>query len=288
MQQIKRVLCIQDLSTIGRCSLAVVTPVISAMSLQSCPMPTALLASHPLGFEAPVHTDETSFCNDVLVSYAKQSINFHAVLVGYLSGAQQANLVKTAFADNKNSLKILDPVMADNGKLYNRSTAELCTEIKNLCSYADIITPNATESAVLLNLPASDVQMPEAAWKKRLLALYSNYPNCKAIIITGALLPNFEYSNAVLIANGSETPIIEILKYNVVPENYPGTGDLFAALLCGFLLNENSIISSVKLCASFISTVALHTYNLKLNKRYGVEFEPFLHMLSPNSKTNLL
>ncbi len=285
MQQIKKVLCIQDLSTIGRCSLAVVSPVLSSMRLQACPLPTALLASHPLGFDAPVHTDETSFCSDVLTSYQKQNINFDAVLVGYLSGAQQANLVKKAFADNINSLKILDPVMADNGKLYNRSTAKLCAEIKNLCSFADIITPNATESAVLLNLPASDAQMPEAEWKKRLLELHRNYPNCKAIVITGALLPNSEYSNAVLIANASEEPIVEMLKYTVVPENYPGTGDLFAALLCGHLLNEKSIINSVKLCASFISSVALHTFNLKQNKRYGVEFEPFLHMLSSNSNT---
>ncbi len=285
MQQIKKVLCIQDLSTIGRCSLAVVIPVLSAMNLQACPLPTALLSSHPLGFEPPVHTDETKFCGDALASYAQQQIHFDAVLVGYLSGAKQANLIKTAFENNKNALKILDPVMADNGKLYKNSTLELCDEIKKLCSFADIITPNATESAVLLNLPASDGQMAESEWKKRLLTLYANYPNCKAIVITGARLSQNECANAVLIANGDETPALHILQYDIVHENYPGTGDLFAALLCGYLMNGNNFVNAVKECANFIGKAALHTYNLKLNKRGGVQFEPFLQGLFIGEQT---
>ncbi len=281
MCNLKRALCVQDISTIGRCSLTVVLPVLSAMGIQACPLPTALLSSHPLGFNAPVHAEQTSFCNNVLTSYEAQKINFDAVLSGYLSNFAQAQMVQNALEMNKNALKIIDPVMADNGKLYSKSTKELCNSIKNLCHYADIITPNATESAVLLGMPPSDAAMTQIDWQNRLAKLFELYNNTKAIIITGVSLPQNEYANAVLIKNDLNIPKTYFFKYENVNESYPGTGDFFAALLCGNLLLGNDILNSVQNSADFVSKVVLHTFNKKTNKRYGVEFEPFLHLLKP-------
>ncbi len=280
MPSLKRALCIQDISGIGRCSLSVVLPTLSTMGIQACPLPTALLSSHPLGFDAPVHENETDFCIDVLNSYKNQNIKFDAILSGYLCDEKQVDMVLSALKYNDNSLKIIDPVMADHGRLYSKSTIKLCSAIKQLCHYADIITPNVTESAVLLDLKPSDEPLELQLWENRLFELNGIYKNCKAIIITGAKLPSGESGNAVLILNANEKPNFKFLQYALVNENYPGTGDLFAALLCGYLLKDFDIVTAINNSANFVSEVALYTFNQATNKRYGVQFEPFLYKLN--------
>ncbi len=274
----KRVLCIQDLSCIGRCSLTVILPSLSAMGLQACPLPTALLSSHPLGFTNVVHRQKTAFCSDVLNSFSTQNIKFDAVLTGYFGAPNQAQMAETAIKQNENALIVVDPVMADHGKLYKRSTKNLCNSIINLCNYADIITPNVTESAVLLGLTPSDDPFSEKELEVRLNLLAQKFKSAKHIIITGTKLKNGNSCNAV-ISKKENSLTLQFLLYDAITQSYPGTGDLFASIVTGSMLKTGNIESSIKLAANFISNAAKITLEQNGEVKHGVRFEQLLSSL---------
>ncbi len=274
----KKALCIQDMSCIGRCSLTVVLPALSAMGLQACPLPTALLSSHPLGFTHVVHRKKTAFCNSVLSSFKNQGITFDAVLLGYLGSAEQTLLALEAIGQNKDALIVVDPVMADHGKLYKRSTNKMCNAIKKLCRNADVLTPNVTESAVLLGLDVKDEPLSESALTDRLLLLSGKYSGVKHIVITGARLQSGACVNAAITKSGNNIHTA-FYEYEAVEQNYPGTGDLFAAVLTGGMLRHGNFENSIKAAAQFITDAAKKTFENGGQAKHGVQFEQLLHTL---------
>lgn len=278
--QPKRVLCIQDICCVGRCSLAVVLPALCAMGLQACPLPTALLPTHPLGFAPPTHTDETSFCEAALGSFDAQRLSFDAVLVGYLAGEQQTHMVAEAFRQSPHALKVLDPVMADHGKLYRNTTPALCDAVRALARTADVLTPNVTESAVLLGLPPCDDAMDDDALTARMLALHSAYPQARYLVMTGARCTDARAGN-VLLQPDADFAAPVFLPYEAVAASFPGTGDLFAALLTGGLVRTGNAQASVQAAAAFLTRAATHTLANGGEARNGVQFEPLLYLLSP-------
>ncbi len=309
--QNKRVLLIQDISCVGRCSLTVALPTLSAMGVQACPLPTALLSSHPLGFTNVVHTQQYDFCAATLKSYAQQGINFDAVLTGYLGEAQMAKVAKQAMMQNGNALKIVDPVLADHGKLYSKSNAQMCEAMCELCTYADIITPNVTESAVILGENPLEESFDNAALANRLKEIMDRYKNLKAAIITGAVLKDGTNVNAFAVKNGCSflsagcddkgacgggdalnsgmlqikgDITIKFLPYKAVPQSYPGTGDLFTAVMCGALIKGQGLDSAVAKAANFIYSAADSTLKSGTPYNYGVNFEPLLHLLMQSGK----
>ncbi|MEG2394889.1 MAG: bifunctional hydroxymethylpyrimidine kinase/phosphomethylpyrimidine kinase [Ruthenibacterium sp.] len=295
----KRVLCIQDISCVGRCSLTVMLPALSAMGLQACPLPTALLSTHPSGFTAPVRTDETAFCRSALDAYDAQGIKFDAILSGFLASPAQADLVEKALRQNPAALKLIDPVMADGGRLYSGTTPALCDALRALCRHADVLTPNVTESAMLLNLPPDDAPMDSAALTARICALHAAYPLTRCLVITGVHHTDGRSGNALLCANGENTVdpaaslcsfgdenaaadfSIWFFPYEAVPQSYPGTGDLFAAVLAGGLLMHGDARRSVQDAAAFVSSVASYTLQSGGEPRFGVQLEPLLRQLCP-------
>ena len=150
MQKQHTVLCIQDLSCVGRCSLAVVLPALAAMGVQPCALPTALLSTHTGGLGRPARTDESGFISAALAHYAQLGLAFDCVYSGYLAGAAQVALVEQAFRQAPAALKLVDPVMADHGRPYASMTPEIRAAVAQLCGQADVIVPNATEAALLL------------------------------------------------------------------------------------------------------------------------------------------
>ena len=127
MQKQHTVLCIQDLSCVGRCSLAVVLPALAAMGVQPCALPTALLSTHTGGLGRPARTDESGFISAALAHYAQLGLAFDCVYSGYLAGAAQVALVEQAFRQAPAALKLVDPVMADHGRPYASMTPEILT-----------------------------------------------------------------------------------------------------------------------------------------------------------------
>ena len=203
-----RVAAIHDLSGFGRCSISVILPVLSAMGVQVCPVPTAVLSSHTGGLGDPVIRDLTDYIEPALRHYQSLGVEFEAVYTGFLGSGEQVDCCLEFFKAYPKALKIVDPVMGDNGRPYRTCTPELRRRMSELAAAADIITPNITEAAMLLeeSYPAAPLTRSEA--KSMLLRLSHMGP--KRVVITGAELAQ---AVAHVLAPGDGTlPMKDYLK----------------------------------------------------------------------------
>ena len=261
----KRILCLQDLCCVGRCSLGVITPVLSALGLQVCSLPTALLSTHTGGFGQPAVCSTQAFGTEALAHFAAQGIRFDAIYSGYLAQEAQAALVWEAFRQNPDAFKLVDPAVADDGRLYAGVTPALCAAQSALCHAADLLTPNATEAALLLQperLPpvlAEDMPPEKAA-----LVLHERF--AADIVVTGPV-------NVWCAENRRG-----IVKSRHTGVHFPGTGDLFGAVLLGFLLRGRTLAQATERAACFTAKASEATPPEEA--RFGVRFEPFLSELT--------
>jgi len=140
----KKALCIQSFSTMGRSSTAVIAPTLAASGVQPVMLPTVVLSTHYGGFGTVAKQDMTQFCKDAIEHYRRLETEFDCIYSGFMSTVEQMNMVKDTYSMCRNGLKICDPAMADNGKLYSSITEDLVEGFKDLCRYADLIIPNPT------------------------------------------------------------------------------------------------------------------------------------------------
>lgn len=176
------VAAIHDISGLGKCSLTVIIPVFSAMGIQVCPVPTAVLSTHT-GYGDFVMRDLTDFISDALEHYLKLGKRFDCVYSGFLASAEQIDHCLDFFSAYSDSLKVVDPVMGDNGKRYRTFTDELCGKMSSLVRAADIITPNLTEAAILLGEEYPSGGLSVSTIKSWLVRLSQLGP--KTVVITG-------------------------------------------------------------------------------------------------------
>ena len=146
----KKILCIHDLSGMGRCSLAVILPVLSVMGCQPVALPTVVLSTHTGGLGTPARLDGAAYGLATLKHYRELGVEFDCIYTGYLGGEEQVALAEKAFDLWPAARKVVDPVMGDNGKAYSTVTPALIDRMRGLCRRADLILPNATEAALLL------------------------------------------------------------------------------------------------------------------------------------------
>ena len=146
----KKILCIHDLSGVGRCSLAVILPVLSVMGFQPVALPTVVLSTHTGGLGTPARMDGSAYGMAALEHYQTLGLQFDCIYTGYLGGEAQVALAEKAFALWPAAYKVVDPVMGDNGKAYSTVTPALVERIRSLCRAADLILPNYTEAQLLL------------------------------------------------------------------------------------------------------------------------------------------
>ncbi len=272
MRHVPRTACINDISGFGRCSLTTALPVLSVMGVQACPAPTAVLSKHT-GFPVFSFTDLT----DTLPHYFEtwKDLSFDWIYSGFLGAVGQIETVRAFFQAQKEKSPqcrvLLDPVMGDDGKRYSTYTPELCDAMRQLVAYADVITPNITESCLLTGLPyhgealhtAEAVQLAE-----KLMEL-----GCGAVVITGIVqeqaIGNLTYQNGE--AHFSAVHRTQCL--------FSGTGDLFASVLCGALARGESLCNAAQIAGSFLSDVTQYTLEQGTNAEDGVLFEPLLKNL---------
>lgn len=270
----KRALCIHDLPTVGRASLAVILPVLSAAGVQCCALPTAVLSSHFGGF-APVEVQQMSEqMARSFAAYEAQQIRFDAISTGYLTGPQQAALVCEALQKHAAGLVVVDPVMADHGKFYHGFDAGMVTALSALCAKADVITPNPTESALLLGEGPAAAAWDAPQLEARCRALGEKF-GCD-VVLTGCRL-----ADGRVVCGGFAAGEVRffMLECDYVDAHYPGTGDLFTAVLTGALLRGASLEKAAAAALCFTQRVVHATFAAGCEPRFGVEFEPLLGTL---------
>ena len=275
-----RVAAIHDLSGFGRCSISVILPVLSAMGVQVCPVPTAVLSSHTGGLGDPLIRDLTDYIEPALRHYQSLGVEFEAVYTGFLGSGEQVDCCLEFFKAYPKALKIVDPVMGDNGRPYRTCTPELRRRMSELAAAADIITPNITEAAMLLeeSYPAAPLTRSEA--KSMLLRLSHMGP--KRVVITGAELAQ---GGLASLGYDGENGSFWYVPCEYIPVHYPGCGDIYASVLLGAELSGASLPIAMARAAAFTELCVKTTYSYGSDPRYGVMLESVLGSLLKNEVT---
>lgn len=281
MNRPARILAIHDLSGFGRCSLTVIIPVLSAMGMQVCPVPTAVLSSHTGGLGEVELRDLTDYLAPTLQHYKKLELDFECIYSGFLGSSQQIDHCLEFFKSYPDALAVVDPVMGDHGRAYRTVTPEMRARMHELVSVADLITPNLTEACMLLNEAYDPVPLTVEQAKSKLVRLSKLGP--KQVVITGVELASFE--TICNIGYDARRGAFWCVTCDYVPVSYPGTGDLFAAVLTGALLQGDSLPMAMERATRFAQTAIKTTYSYGEDTRYGVMLEPILSRLSQREIT---
>lgn len=265
----KRIVTVQDISCVGKCSLTVALPIISAMGTEAAVLPTAVLSTHTM-FKGFTFCDLTDEIEPIIAHWKKENMDFDAVYTGYLGSARQIALTKDLISKFKgeNTLVLVDPAMADGGLMYTGFEKSFALEMATLCSVADIIVPNLTEASFMLGEEYVAEGYDEEYIKdmlKKLTAL-----GCKTAVITGV---SFEKDKLGVMSYDSESG--EYFSYfrERIPESFHGTGDVFASTFLGALMRERSIGDSLKIATDFTVECIKATLCNPQERKYGVNFE---------------
>ena len=262
----KRILTIQDISCVGQCSMTVAMPILSACGHETCILPTALLSTHTGGFGKPavIHLNEGL---DAFRKHWKDNeIVFDAILVGYLGSIAAVEMTSKILDEMlaPDGIAIVDPAMADHGKLYSGFDVQYAQAMEGLCRKADIILPNVTEAALFAGIPYRE-DLEESYIRELLESL--QHP---CVILTGAAYREGE-TGAAVYRNGT----LEHYLHPKVGKNFHGTGDMFAACFTGALMQERTLLDSVKIAADFVCKAIENTCAAPAHW-YGVKFETAL------------
>lgn len=273
---IPRIAAVHDLSGFGRCSLSVIMPVLSAMGMQVCPLPTAVLSTHTGGFEGYTFVDLTPTMEQYFEHWHSLGLGFDCIYSGFLGSAQQIDMI-SEFIDRfemQDKLVVVDPAFADGGALYSTFTPDFVTQMRRLVARAHIITPNVTEAAFLLDKPL--VQQLSAKEARRwILELGDLGP--RTVVMTSTPLAD---AKSCVVAYDREDGRFWKVRCDYVPAEYPGTGDIFTSVMTGALLEGDSLPVAVDRAVHFISMAIRMTFGYSSPPREGVLLEKVLHMLT--------
>ena len=265
----KRVLTIQDISCVGQCSLTVALPIISACGLETAILPSAVLSNHTGGFKSWTFRDLTDDMPLIEQKWIDEGIQFDAIYTGYLGSARQIDIVKHIFdtCSKPGCLHIVDPAMADNGKLYTGFDMNFVKEMAKLCAAADYILPNVTEGSLVTGMEYKE-SYDEAYVREmaeRLVAL-----GAKSVILTGITYEP-ETTGVVVYENGK----MDYYRHHRLPKGSHGTGDVYASSFTGALMHGCSPYEAAKIAADYTVRCIENTTG-DPDHWYGVKFESVL------------
>ena len=268
----QRILTIQDISCVGQCSLTVALPILSACGLETAVLPSAVLSTHTAGFSGYTFRDLTEDMPAIAAHWEKEGIHFSAIYTGYLGSTKQIGYVRDIFRATAapGCLKIVDPAMADNGKLYPGFDMEFVEAMKQLCADADYIVPNITESCFLTGMEYTADY--DRAYIDEMLSKLTDL-GCKNIILTGISYASGK-TGIVVFENG----VYSYYEHDFLPNSCHGTGDIYASAFTGALVRGNSAYRAAQIAADYTVECIKETAKLD-NHWYGAAFEPVLGKL---------
>lgn len=277
-----RVAAIHDMSGFGRCSLTVAIPILSAMGVQCCPLPTAFLSTHTGGFEGFTFLDMTDEMPKVADHWASLGLTFQAIYSGFLGSARQIGIVEDFIRRFRrpDTVVVIDPVMGDYGRVYQTYTAAMCDGMARLAELADVITPNLTEAALLLGQPYDALPAGEAGLRQITERL--SLEGRRSVVLTGASLAPGQTGAVCYDARTGRTQVVQTA---YIAHEFHGTGDVFASVLTGALVRGRALADAAGQAAEFVRACAQRTAAENLPMREGVDFEPLLGLLIPGKET---
>lgn len=269
-----RIAAIHDLSCFGRCSLTIALPVLSAMGCQCCPLPTALLSAHT-GFPGNTFLDLTAEMGRIADHWTAMDLQFGAIYSGFLGSADQVDTVARFFSTFKKSSTavIVDPVMGDHGTAYRTCTPELCRGMRALAENSDVITPNLTEAALLLDRPYEEIRQADAYEVVRRLSLGGR----RSVVLTGYSSEPGQTGTLCFDRDSGESKAVQTPRE---PQDFSGTGDLFASVLAGGVARGVPLFQAAQAAADFVRDCIARTLAEGLTEQDGVDFEPLLGQLT--------
>ncbi|MEG2405786.1 MAG: pyridoxamine kinase [Clostridiales bacterium] len=270
MERQKRVVAIHDISCVGKCSLTVALPILSAMGVETSIIPTAVLSTHTGGFEGYTYRDLTEDIMPIVNHWQTLDLQVDAVYTGFLGSFEQIDLMKQIFKTFKNTdnLIFVDPVMADNGVMYASFSSDFAQGMASLCSKADIIVPNITEACFMVGEEYKEPPYDPKYIENLLNKLHDLGPS--QVVLTGVAFDDKQVGAA---AFDGETQTVDYIFAPRVEGYYHGTGDVFGSALLGGLLNGLSLKSSTKVAVDYTVGSILRTKNIGSDVKYGVDFE---------------
>ena len=265
----KRILTVQDISCVGQCSLTVALPILSACGLETAILPSAVLSTHTAGFNGYTFRDLTDDMPAIKAHWEKENIRFSAIYTGYLGSAKQIEYVKDMLASlgTTDFVSIVDPVMADNGKLYHGFDADFVENMKSLAFGADYIVPNLTEACFLTGTEYR-TEYDDKYINDLLGKLIS--AGAKNIILTGvSYRPG---KTGVVVCDGEKTDYYE---HRLISKGCHGTGDVYTSAFVGALMAGKSPLDAARIAADF-TVLCIENTQGDADHWYGVKFEPVL------------
>ena len=269
----KRVLTIQDISCVGQCSLTVALPVLSSCGVETAILPSAVLSTHTGGFEGYTFRDLTDDMMPIADHWQKENLMFDTVYSGYLGSARQIDYVIeiTKRLLKEGGYSIVDPAMADNGKLYYGFNLAFVEEMKKLVFSSDICIPNITEACFL-----TDTEYKENYDQQYTYSIVDklSQAGAKTIVLTGVSYDE-DTTGVLILENG----IKSYYRHKKIDKKYHGTGDIYSSAFTGALNRGKSVYESAKIAADFVVKCIENTIDDE-SHWYGVKFEPVLYQLS--------
>ncbi len=271
MQQQKKMALINDVTGFGRCSIAVMAPIISAMKIQAVTVPTAILSTHTQ-FPEYFFDDYTPKMRDYIQTYKNLKMEFDGIATGFLGSKEQVDIVIDfihTFKTDK-SVILIDPVMGDYGQLYKTYTPEMCEKMKELVGYANILTPNLTELCTLLGKDYGSGKFSIDELHDMCLELSEKGPD--HIVVTGIPFHKKQIMN--YIYSKGEDP--QIVMVDRIGEDRSGTGDVISSVIAGMYMNGHSFYDSVRKAAEFASKCIKYCEDNKVPSYWGLCFEMYM------------
>lgn len=268
----KKIALINDFTGFGKCSIAVSLPIISALKIQCCPVPTSVFSNHT-AYPEFFFDDYTDKMQDYIDNWKKLGLLFEGISTGFLGSVRQIEIVQKFIKDFKTdrTVVIADPVMGDNGVKYATYTKDMCDRMKELVSLADIVTPNVTEGCILTGIPYDD-NMDYGRIRDMAVRIAATGPKKVVItgIIRGSYITNYVYEEGI-----TDT----VVKSKRIGCERCGTGDIFSAVISADAVNGVGLLESVKKAVSFIKKCLVISEERNIPKEDGICFEDVLTKL---------
>ncbi len=280
----KRVCAIHDLSAYGRCALTVVIPTLSALGIQTIPLPTALMSTHTGGFSDIYIRDLSEDMLKMAEHWESLGVHFDSIYSGFLLSPEQGEIVCGVIEKFRtpDTLVLVDPVMGDDGELYSTCSREMRSEMEMLCKKADVITPNLTEACLLTHTPYPEGRFSsrgEAEHFARTL-LGKLGVLCERIAITGIELE--QDGNTFVVTACADGDDVRFFEQSKIGASYPGTGELFASVLLGKLLGGDGFFSAAEFSGRFVAETISISEGVIEEPRQGTALETALGKLWKN------